>query len=150
MRCSKSAAVASKSEADSGGARAREGHDTTMASQPDVARAFARGLPAEDIPSASNFYAVAAPPDTGFDAVLLSYGWAVLAGRKGRQVVVFDGWRGYSASTSTQHGKMRRVFRKVLSESDLSFSSAQPKFGGNPLNWRVNKDGTDLADVETG
>lgn len=119
-----------------------------MASQYDIATAFARGDPASSLPSGSNFYGAEAPQESEFDAVLLSYGWAVVAGRRpDGSIVVFDGWSGYSTSTATQMGKMRRAFADLNVEYEKS--DEQPRFGGNTLNWRVRKDGTPLTDIET-
>lgn len=120
-----------------------------MASQKDVARQFALGHAAETIPTAHNFHATPAPDGTPFDAVILSYGWAVVAGRRpDGSVVIFDGWRGYSTATNTQIGKMTNEIEEM--SVDVEKSDERPKFGGNSLNWRVNKDGTDLADIDVG
>lgn len=120
-----------------------------MASQADVARQFARGTAVESMDSASNFGAAVAPDGSPYDAVLLSYGWAVLAARKGRRVVVFDGWQGYSASTSTQHGKMRRVFRDVLGPEGFDRSDAQPQMATRSGHWRVRDSMEPITEIDT-
>lgn len=114
-----------------------------MASQTDVARAFAGGKDPDEIPSASNFMAAKVPDNDEFEAVLLSYGWAVVFGRRPNGTVVeFTGWQGYSASTSTQIGKARRAITGVLPDSDFETDKRQPKKGGG-LSWRVRGSGAE-------
>lgn len=85
-----------------------------MASQADVGEALARNRPVESIPSASNVRVVAAE-DYEYDALVLSYGWAVIfARRTGGELVEFTGWQGYSPSTSTQMGKIRHEVKRVV------------------------------------
>lgn len=113
-----------------------------MVMQEDVARNFARGFDADDCGTASNFAARDAPDDSGFEAVLVSYGWAVVFGRRADgSVVEFEGWRGYSQSTSSQMGKARRAIREE--GIDIERSGKQPELSGNPLNWRVSQSGAE-------
>lgn len=48
--------------------------------------------------------------------VLVDYGWAILGHRspKGRWITLFDGWYGYSNTTSSHLNKLRRVSNRTV------------------------------------
>lgn len=98
-----------------------------MVAQQELARRFAAGHDVTGIGSASNL-SVESTAREGYDAVLLGYGHAVYAARRtDGSVVRFDGWRGYSQSTTCQLTELRKGF-KCLPESKQTVDTAnRPK-----------------------
>lgn len=90
-------------------------------SQQRLARLFARGDDPTEIPAASNIEVESAEgSDDEFEAYIVGYNWAMYAGRLADgSVVLFDGWYGYSNTTSKQLGKLRRGLGDYRS-SDLA------------------------------
>lgn len=114
-----------------------------MASQKDVAEQFARGVDADQIPDASNFYATSTDGSDEYEAVILSYGWAVVFGRKPDGTIVeFTGWRGYSVATSSQMGKARNQMVRILGRQPEEVDK-KPEMSSNPMNWRVGQSGAE-------
>lgn len=110
-----------------------------MASQKEIARLFARGESPSAIPAGSNFSVVETPESDEFEAAILSYGWAVIFARKPNgDVVEMEGWKGYSASTSTQMGKARRAIKGEIGPAKYSAENRKPKQGGG-ISWRANQ-----------
>lgn len=103
-----------------------------MISQKSLARRFARGDDAESIPKASNIEVESAEgSDDEFEAYIVAYNWAMYAGRTSEgSVVLFDGWYGYSKTSSKQIGYVRSgiLQAKRLGEvSDYRSSDLDPK-----------------------
>lgn len=86
-----------------------------MISQRELARRFARGDDAESIPAASNITVESAEgSDDEFEAYIVGYNWAMYAGRTPEgSVVIFDGWYGYSKTTSKQMSTLKSGIRQA-------------------------------------
>ena len=110
-----------------------------MVSQKELARRFARGDPVDAIPAASNMNVVTADDD-GFDALIVGYNWAVYAARQNGTVTVFDGWHGYSPSTSCQITEIRKGVDEAAAE--LEESDKMPPYRTH--GWRANR--TDVTE----
>lgn len=84
-----------------------------MISQHELGKRFARGD--DHIPDASNVSVEDASGADGVDAYVVGYGWAVYAARldDGR-LALFEGWRGYSLSTTCQMTQIRFGFHAAL------------------------------------
>lgn len=108
--------------------------------QADIGKRLARGLHPNDIPNGSNVRAVAATEVEEFDALILSYGWAVIFAREpDGEMVEFAGWHGYSASTSTQMGKIRRGIKRVTGEEPRQEGEQPVHTSANQINHRVQR-----------
>lgn len=105
--------------------------------QAEIGRKLARGVSPGKIPDASNVRCLSAEYDRTYDAVLLSYNWAVIFGRRedNGKIVEFTGWRGYSPSTSTQMGKIRRGVEDVVGDGGFMQDNTQPRWKSNRLVW---------------
>lgn len=108
--------------------------------QEDIGRALAQGSDPTAIRDASNVRAVRATESDQYDALITSYGWAVIFGReRDGTMVEFTGWQGYSASTSTQMGKIRRAIREVTGEDPRKEGVQPVHSSANRLNHRVQR-----------
>lgn len=91
-----------------------------MYSQNELVRRFARGATTG---TASNMEIRELDDGT---TQIIGYSWAVYSERDERgEITLFDGWRGYSVSTTQQLGKIRPVADHV--------SDAKPMAGERPL-----------------
>lgn len=104
-----------------------------MIAQRDLARQFESGEDADFIPDASNVKVVETSKE-GYDALLIGFGHAVYAARRDDGTIVyFEGWYGYSPSTSCQLSKMmtgmpkdtvdRRPKRRNFAEADIGVTA---------------------------
>lgn len=93
----------------------------TSISQRNLARRFARGDDPAEIPPASNITTESAEgSDDEFVAYIVGYNWAMYAGRLADgSVVVFDGWYGYSQTTSKQMGTIKGGIRNARRFSEI-------------------------------
>ena len=63
----------------------------------------------------SNSMAIVQLPNS--TTALIGYGWAIYAKRRGKQIIVYDGWRGYSTTTSHHMGLIRPYATKISKAS---------------------------------
>lgn len=96
-----------------------------MISQHELGRRFGRGDDPEDIPSASNIEVEPGKDNDEYEAVVVGYNWALYAARMSDgSVVVYDGWRGYSNSTTQQIGQVKRG---AMQYADVETRDLSPK-----------------------
>lgn len=83
-----------------------------MIPQQELAYRFARGDDPTDIPAASNVEVEpSGDPDSGYEAVIVGYNWAMYAARTPEgSVTLFTGWEGYSRSTAAQLSALKSGF----------------------------------------
>lgn len=57
--------------------------------------------------------------------VLIDYGWAILGHRtrKGRKITAFNGWSGYSNTTSTHLNKLKRIANNISDKQPVTKGS---------------------------
>lgn len=81
-----------------------------MVSQAELARKFARGQSVDSLPNASNIAAQEGPDGVDY---LVGYGHAIYAARFKGSVLLFEGWRGYSVSTTCQLTELKKGFSLI-------------------------------------
>lgn len=103
-----------------------------MQSQQALAAEFAAGHDPSSIEDASNLEVWATDTD-GYDAILVGYGHAVYAARRSDgSVVRFDGWRGYSQSTTCQLTELRKGFKSLPERLQTVVGEGRPKLYNYP------------------
>lgn len=100
-----------------------------MIAQDTLARHFAAGNDPSSIESASNVTVEPTGVD-GYDAVIVGYGHAVYAARRtDGSIILFEGWRGRSVSTTQHITKLRTGFRQGGPTEVDTDSEARPDRG---------------------
>lgn len=100
-----------------------------MITQKELAYQFAWGYQPDEIPRASNVEV----RKNGGDEYIVGYGHAIYAARLDGDLVLYEGWRGYSISTSCQMTELRKGFEKAGVEFDADDEARpQDRHGKHP------------------
>lgn len=102
-----------------------------MISQHGLAKRFARGDEPASIRQASNVVVESLDLDDDYEAYIVGYNWAMYAARTSEgSVVVFEGWEGYSQSTTQQIAQIKsgaRTAKRIGEVDELEMVDLRPK-----------------------